>query len=115
MPVAEGRRNAETSFLLGNINDAQSQSLYDRPPYDAAADLYPVALLVDQDFRPPIWRSSSLTHAQTNLKCNQVPPTHSCALLNAAIRAEKITHVPTAVGGPARWLAASTLLSIRQA
>src|SRR5262245_31730563 len=36
-------------FLLGNVGThAQSQSLYERPPYDAVADFVPAALLVDQ-------------------------------------------------------------------
>ena len=103
-------------FLLGNVGThAQSQSLYERPPYDAAADFLPVALLVDQSMLlavrkdlPATNLAEFITYARANQSKMQYgsagigSPTHlACALLNAAIGAESITHVPYRGGGPA--------------
>jgi tripartite-type tricarboxylate transporter receptor subunit TctC len=103
-------------FLLGNVGThAQSQALYDRPPYDAIADFVPVALLVDQSMLlavrkdlPAANLTEFIAYARSNGTKMQYgsagvgSPTHlACALLNAAIGAEAATHVPYRGGGPA--------------
>lgn len=103
-------------FLLGNVGThAQSQSLYDRPPYDAIADFVPVALLVDQSMLLAVRKDlpasnlqEFIAYARANGSKMQYgsagigSPTHlACALLNAAIGIEGSTHVPYRGGGPA--------------
>lgn len=103
-------------FLLGNVGThAQSQSLYDRPPYDAVADFVPVALLVDQSMLLAVRKDlpanslqEFIAYARANGSKMQYgsagigSPTHlACALLNAAIGVEGSTHVPYRGGGPA--------------
>jgi tripartite-type tricarboxylate transporter receptor subunit TctC len=103
-------------FLLGNVGThAQSQSLYDRPPYDAIADFVPVALLVDQSMLLAVRKDLAasnlkefIAYARANGSKMQYgsagigSPTHlACALLNAAIGIEGSTHVPYRGGGPA--------------
>jgi tripartite-type tricarboxylate transporter receptor subunit TctC len=103
-------------FLLGNVGThAQSQSLYDKPAYDAAADFVPVVLLVDQSMLLAVRKDlpagtlqEFIAYARVNQEKMQYgsagigSPTHlACALLNAAIGAEKATHVPYRGGGPA--------------
>ncbi|MFO1158635.1 MAG: tripartite tricarboxylate transporter substrate binding protein [Reyranellaceae bacterium] len=102
-------------FLLGNVGThAQSQSLYDRPPYDAVADFVPVALLVDQAMLLAVRKelpASNLAEFTAYARANGSKmqygsagigsPTHlACALLNAALGVET-THVPYRGGGPA--------------
>ena len=103
-------------FLLGNVGThAQSQSLYDRPAYDAVADFVPVVLLVDQSMLLAVRKdlpAGTLMEFIAYSRANQSKmqygsagigsPTHlACALLNAAIGAEQATHVPYRGGGPA--------------
>jgi tripartite-type tricarboxylate transporter receptor subunit TctC len=103
-------------FLLGNVGThAQSQSLYDKPAYDAAADFVPVVLLVDQSMLLAVRKdlpAGNLQEFITYARVNQAKmqygsagigsPTHlACALMNAAVGAEKVTHVPYRGGGPA--------------
>ena len=87
-----------------------SQSLYDKPAYDAAADFVPVVLLVDQSMLLAVRKDlpagtlqEFIAYARVNQEKMQYgsagigSPTHlACALLNAAIGAEKATHVPSA-------------------
>ncbi|CAN5365661.1 tripartite tricarboxylate transporter substrate binding protein [soil metagenome] len=102
--------------LLGNVGThAQIPSLYDRPPYDALADFVPVVLLVDQSMLlavrkdlPAANLAEFIAYARANQSKMQYgsagigSPTHlACALLNAAIGAEQVTHVPYRGGGPA--------------
>jgi tripartite-type tricarboxylate transporter receptor subunit TctC len=94
-------------FLLGNVGThAQSQSLYERPPYDAAADFVPVVLLVDRSMLLAVRKdlpANNLTDFIAHVRANQSKmqygsagigsPTHlACALLIAAIGAEQVTH-----------------------
>ena len=103
-------------FLLGNVGThAQSQSLYERPAYDAAADFVPVVMLVDQSMLLAVRKdlpagnlAEFIAYARANQSKMQYgsagigSPTHlACALLNAAIGAEQATHVPYRGGGPA--------------
>ena len=103
-------------FLLGNVGThAQSQALYDKPPYDAVADFVPVALLVDQSMVLVVRKDLPANNLQefiTFAKANGAKlqygsagvgsPTHlACALLNAAIGADQATHIPYRGGGPA--------------
>jgi len=103
-------------FLLGNVGThAQSQSLTERPAYDAVADFVPVVLLVDQSMvlvaskdLPATDLPEFIAYARANQAKMQYgsagigSPTHlACALLNAAIGAEQVTHVPYRGGGPA--------------
>jgi tripartite-type tricarboxylate transporter receptor subunit TctC len=96
-------------FLLGNVGThAQSQSLYGRLAYDAVADFVPVVLLVDQSMLLAVRKdlpASNLAEFIAYARANQSKmqygsagigsPTHlACALLNAAIGAEQVTHVP---------------------
>jgi len=102
--------------LLGNVGThAQIPSLYERPPYDALADFVPVVLLVDQSMLlavrkdlPAANLQEFIAYARANQSKMQYgsagigSPTHlACALLNAAIGAEQVTHVPYRGGGPA--------------
>lgn len=102
--------------LLGNVGThAQIPSLYERPPYDALADFVPVVLLVDQSMLLAVRRDLPAANLQEFIayaRANQSKmqygsagigsPTHlACALLNAAIGAEQVTHVPYRGGGPA--------------
>ena len=103
-------------ILLGNVGThAQIPSLYDRPPYDALADFVPVVLLVDQSMLlavrkdlPAAHLPAFIAYARANQSKMQYgsagigSPTHlACALLNAAIGAGQVTHVPYRGGGPA--------------
>jgi tripartite-type tricarboxylate transporter receptor subunit TctC len=105
-----------TQFLLGNVGThAQIPSLYERPPYDAVADFVPVALLVDQSMLlavrkdlPAATLAAFIAYVRANQSTMQYgsagigSPTHlACALLNGAIGAEQVTHVPYRGGGPA--------------
>ena len=102
--------------LLGNVGThAQIPSLYDNPPYDALGDFVPVVLLVDQAMvltvrkdLPAANLQEFIAYARANQSKMQYgsagigSPTHlACALLNAAIGAEQVTHVPYRGGGPA--------------
>jgi tripartite-type tricarboxylate transporter receptor subunit TctC len=102
--------------LLGNVGThAQIPSLYERPPYDALADFVPVVLLVDQSMLLAVRKDlpaanlpEFIAYARANQSKMQYgsagigSPTHlACALLNAAIGAEQVTHVPYRGGGPA--------------
>jgi len=103
-------------ILLGNVGThAQSPSLYDKLPYDAVADFVPVALLVDQSMLLAVRKdlpASNLQEFIAYARANGAKmqygsagvgsPTHlACALLNAAIGADAVTHVPYRGGGPA--------------
>jgi tripartite-type tricarboxylate transporter receptor subunit TctC len=103
-------------ILLGNVGThAQSPSLYDKLPYDPVADFVPVALLVDQSMLLAVRKDlpaanlpEFIAYARANGSKMQYgsagvgSPTHlACALLNAAIGAEAVTHVPYRGGGPA--------------
>ncbi len=102
--------------LLGNVGThAQIPSLYERPPYDALADFVPIVLLVDQSMLLAVRKDLPAANLQAFIayaRANQAKmqygsagigsPTHlACALLNAAICAEQMTHVPYRGGGPA--------------
>ena len=102
--------------LLGNVGThAQIPSLYERPPYDALADFVPVVLLVDQSMLLAVRKdlpASNLQEFIAYARANGAKmqygsagigsPTHlACALLNAAIGADAVTHVPYRGGGPA--------------
>lgn len=102
--------------LLGNVGThAQIPSLYDRPPYDALGDFVPVVMLVDQSMLLAVRKDlpaadlpAFIAYARANQSKMQYgsagigSPTHlACALLNAAIGAEQVTHVPYRGGGPA--------------
>lgn len=103
-------------ILLGNVGThAQSPALYDKLPYDAVADFVPVALLVDQSMLLAVRKDLPATNLQefiayarangTKMQYGSAgvgSPTHlACALFNAAIGAEAVTHVPYRGGGPA--------------
>jgi tripartite-type tricarboxylate transporter receptor subunit TctC len=102
-------------FVLGNVGThAQNQSLHANPPYNAAADFVPAALLVDQSMLLAVRKdlpgrtlAEFIGHARANQAKMQYgsagagSPTHlACALLNAAIGIE-VTHIPYRGGGPA--------------
>jgi tripartite-type tricarboxylate transporter receptor subunit TctC len=102
-------------FVVGNVGThAQNQFLFKYPPYDAAAEFVPIALLVDQTMvltsRPDL-PAGGLTDFIAHLRSNQQTmkyasagfgsPTHlACALLNAALGVD-IRHVPYRGGSPA--------------
>jgi tripartite-type tricarboxylate transporter receptor subunit TctC len=95
-------------FVVGNVGThAQNQFLFKYPPYDAAAEFAPVALLVDQTMvlttRPDL-PVDGLEKFIAHLRLNQQTmkyasagfgsPTHlACALLNAALGVDT-RHVP---------------------
>jgi tripartite-type tricarboxylate transporter receptor subunit TctC len=102
-------------FVFGNVGThAASQTLYEKPLYNAAIDFAPVALVAEQ----PIVLIARRDYPANNLqdfvayaKANQAKMQYgsagvgsaihlACALLNAAIGAV-ITHVPYRGGNPA--------------
>src|SRR5262249_1786779 len=102
-------------FIYGNLGThAASQTLYEKPLYNAATDFAPVALIAEQ----PIMLIARRDYPANNLqdfiasaKLNQIPMHDgsagvgsavqlACALRNAAITVE-ITHVPYRGGNPA--------------
>jgi len=102
-------------FVLGNVGThAQIQSLHANPPYNAATDFVPVALLVDQSMLLAVRKDlpggtlpQFIAHARANQAKMQYgsagagSPTHlACALMNAAIGID-VTHIPYRGGGPA--------------
>ena len=95
-------------FIIGNVgNFAQSQSLYRKPLYDAAADFAPVGLLTDEGLVLVARKDLPADDLQQFIaytKANQATMHFSssgvggsnhlaCMLLNAAIEVE-VTHVP---------------------
>jgi tripartite-type tricarboxylate transporter receptor subunit TctC len=103
-------------FLLGNVGThAQSPALYDKLTYDPIGDFVPVALLVDQSMLLAVRKDLPATNLQEFIAYARAngakmqygsagvgSPTHlACALLNVAIGAEAVTHVPYRGGGPA--------------
>jgi tripartite-type tricarboxylate transporter receptor subunit TctC len=100
-------------FVLGNVGThAQNQTLYKNPPYNAATDFAPVALLVEQPMvlvaratLPVNTLAEFIAYGKANADKMQYAsagtgsPTHlSCALFNVAAGL-KITHVPYRGGG----------------
>src|SRR5215470_4043834 len=102
-------------FVFGNVGThAASQTLYEKPLYNAAIDFAPVALVAEQ----PIVLIARRDYPANNLqdfvayaKANQAKMQYgsagvgsavhlACALLNAAIGVE-ITHLPYRGGNPA--------------
>lgn len=102
-------------FVVGNVGThAQNEFLFAYPPYDAAAEFAPVALLVEQamvlTLRPDL-PVDSLEDFVAYLRAHQASmkyasagfgsPTHlACALLNAALQAD-VRHVSYGGGSPA--------------
>src|SRR5262245_40212812 len=102
-------------FVFGNVGThAHSQALYKHPPYNAATDFTPVALIAEQ---PPVLlvrRDLPVTNLQEFIaytRANKTTmqygsggagsPTHlACALLNEALGVD-VTHVAYRGGGPA--------------
>ena len=102
-------------FVVGNVGThAQNQFLFTYPPYDAAAEFTPAALLVEQAMvltLRPDFPVDSLDDFIAHLRANQPSmkyasagfgsPTHlACALLNAALGID-IRHVSYRGGSPA--------------
>jgi tripartite-type tricarboxylate transporter receptor subunit TctC len=102
-------------FVLGSVGThAQSQSLLQKPQYDAARDFAPVALIVETPVvlvtrrdLPPTNLQEFISYAKSNQKRIQYgsggagSPAHlACALLNAAIGVN-VVHIPFRGGGPA--------------
>ncbi len=102
-------------FIVGNVGThAQNQFLFTYPPYDAAAEFAPVALLVEQamvlTLRPdiPVDRLGDfMAHLRTHQSSMKYAsagfgsPTHlACALLNAVLGID-IRHVSYRGGSPA--------------
>src|SRR5262245_16987957 len=102
-------------FVVGNVGThAQNQFLFTYPPYDAAAEFTPAALLVEQTMvltLRPDFPVDGLDDFIAHLRAHQVSmkyasagfgsPTHlACALLNAALGID-IRHVSYRGGSPA--------------
>src|SRR5215831_15858912 len=102
-------------FVVGNVGThAQNQFLFAYPPYDAAVEFVPAALLVDQVMLVAVRADlpiDGLTDLITHLHANAAKmqyasagfgsPTHlACALLNSTLGVE-VRHVPYLGGGPA--------------
>ena len=113
-PVAKAAPDGHQA-LLGNIaTHAYSQTLYKKPPYDAAGDFAPVGLvagglwvLVARNDLPVITLSEFVAYAKANQARMQYGSagvgsgTHiTCVLLNMAM-GTSITHVPYRGSGPA--------------
>src|SRR4029453_1407526 len=96
-------------FLLGNVGThAQSQSLYDKPAYDAAADFVPVVLLVDQSMLLAVRKAlpagnlqEFITYARVNQAKMQYgsagigsPPQLPCLFMNRAGGRRKVSTHP---------------------
>jgi tripartite-type tricarboxylate transporter receptor subunit TctC len=102
-------------FVIGNTGThAVNQTVYKNPPYNAATDFAPVALILDQ---PTVltarkdFPAGDLNEFIAYTKANEAKLqygsagigsiTHlACALLNSAIGV-KVTHIPYRGGGPA--------------
>src|SRR5262245_65286947 len=102
-------------FVVGNVGThAQNQFLFAYPPYDAAAEFVPAALLVDQIMLVAVRAdlpidslNDFIAHLHANAAKMQYAsagfgsPTHlACALLNSTLGVD-VRHVPYRGGGPA--------------
>jgi tripartite-type tricarboxylate transporter receptor subunit TctC len=102
-------------FVVGNVGThAQNQFPFTYPPYDAAAEFVPAALLVDQDMlvavRPDLsidGLNDFIAHLHANAAKMQYAsagfgsPSHlACALLNSTLDVD-VRHAPYRGGGPA--------------
>jgi tripartite-type tricarboxylate transporter receptor subunit TctC len=102
-------------FVVGNVGThAQNQFLFTHPPYDAAAEFAPAALLVDQAMLiavraelPIDGLTDFIAYLRTNAANMQYAsggfgsPTHlACALLNSALGVD-VRHIAFRGGSPA--------------
>jgi tripartite-type tricarboxylate transporter receptor subunit TctC len=102
-------------FVIGNVGThAQNQFLFNYPPYDAAVEFVPAALLVDQVMLVAVRAdlpidslNDFIAHLHANAAKMQYAsagfgsPTHlACALLNSTLGVD-VRHMPYRGGGPA--------------
>ncbi len=110
--VARGPADG-SQFILGDSSFAHNQSLYKNPPFNAAADFAPVALIAEQPTVLVVRKEMPVNNLGEFIafaKANQAkmqygsagtgsPNQLACLLLNVRIGVD-VTHIPYRGGGP---------------